>query len=76
METSFDLLQGVHALCEDVVPGDDHEDGHGAVHQGQGAVLQLASKDALAEIFQNYFINFANEMFVCWFKTCANRSTP
>ena len=42
------LLQGVHALGVDGVPGDDHDHGHVGVHQGQGSMLQLPSKDALA----------------------------
>ena len=33
------LLEGIHALQEDVVPGDDHEDGDGRFHKGEGSVL-------------------------------------
>ena len=42
-----DLLEGVHALGEDMVPHHDHDDGDGAVHKGQGPVLQLPSLDTL-----------------------------
>ena len=47
-ERKRQLLQCVHALGEHLVPHDDHEDGHLAVHQRQGAVLQLPRLDALA----------------------------
>jgi hypothetical protein len=43
-----DLLKRIHALVEDVVPHHDHDDGAGAVHQGQGAVLQLPGLQPLA----------------------------
>ena len=48
-----DLLEGVHALGEDVVPHHDHQDGHRGVHQSQGAVLQFPSLDSLCKVENN-----------------------
>lgn len=41
------LLQGILTFAVGVVSHDDHDDRHEFIHQGQWAVFQLASQDAL-----------------------------
>ena len=53
------LLKGVHAFGEDIVPGDDHHDGHLGVDKRQGSVLQLSGLDTLAvHVGQLFHLDF------------------
>lgn len=46
--TSNDLLVGVEGLFEEVITGEDHDDGKVLVDQSQDTVLQLTRHDSLA----------------------------
>jgi hypothetical protein len=46
--TSNNLLVGVEGLLEEVVTGEDHDDGEVLIDQGQDTVLQLTRHDSLA----------------------------
>ena len=45
---NYHLLQSIHTLGEHVVSHHNHDNGHGGVHHGQGAVLQFPGLDSLA----------------------------
>jgi hypothetical protein len=42
------LLVGVKGLGEDVISGQDHDDGQVLVHKGEDTVLQFTRHDSLA----------------------------
>lgn len=46
--TSNNLLVGVEGLLEEVITGQDHDDGEVLIDQGQDTVLQLTRHDSLA----------------------------
>ena len=52
---SDDLLVRVQGLGEDVVAGEDHDDGEGLVDQSQDAVLELAGHDGFAVEVGDFF---------------------
>lgn len=42
------LLVGVQALLEEIITGEDHDDGQVLVHKGEHTVLELTAHDGLA----------------------------
>ena len=50
-----DLLVRVEGFGEDVVAGEDHDDGKGLVDEGQDAVFQLAGHDGFAVHVGDFF---------------------
>ncbi|KAI6754186.1 hypothetical protein HG530_012700 [Fusarium avenaceum] len=52
--TSNNLLVGVEGLLEEVITGEDHDDGEVLINQGQDTVLQLTRHDSLAVKVGNF----------------------
>lgn len=48
------MLVGVERLLEDLITGEDHDDGEVLINQGQNTVLQLTGHDGLAVEVGNF----------------------